>query len=143
MKYSTDEMQNAYNEMAQKERPILAFVGAIAGSLPAAALYFLMGQMGGVFLLMLLLPAAVIGIFARFTGFPYRLKPRLVIGALAFILHILGCWALQLNPLAYLLAPACAGVAIITSKVKLSRIQEFTLGQVEIGKLSLSSKPKP
>lgn len=143
MRYSMDEMQEAYDELNRKERPIVAFGGAIGGALPASALYFLFGQMGGVFLLMLLLPAAVIGLFARYTGFPYRLRPRLPIGLLAMVLHFAGCWLLQLNPLVYLLGPVCAGVAISVSKVKLSRVQEFALGQAEVGKLSPNKPIQP
>lgn len=140
MRYSMEEMQDAYDELNRKERPFVAFGGAIGGALPASALYFLFGQMGGIFLLMLLLPAAVIGIFARYTGFPYRLKPRIPIGLLTMVLHFAGCWLLQLNPLVYLLGPVCAGVAITVSKVKLSRVQEYAIGQYEMGKLDLNQQ---
>lgn len=136
MRYSMEEMQVAYDELNRKERPFVAFGGAIGGALPASALYLLFALLGGVFLFMLLVPAAVIGLFARYTGFPYRLKARIPIGLLAMLLHCVGCWLLQLNPLAYLLGPVCAAVAISASKVKLSRVQEFAIGQAEIGKLS-------
>ncbi|MDP5143937.1 hypothetical protein ORJ00_14410 [Rheinheimera baltica] len=143
MRYSIEEMQDAYDEINRKERPLVAFGGALGGALPAAALYFLFAQIGGIFLPMLLMPAAVIGIFARYTGFPYRLKPRIPIGILAMVFHFAGCWLLQLNPFVYLLGPVCAGVAISVSKVKLSRVQEFAIGRAEIGKLGPNKSIQP
>lgn len=143
MRYSLEEMQHAYDELVRKERPLFAFGGAIGGALPAAALYFLFGQMGGVFFFMLLLPPAVIGVFARYTGFPYRLRARIPIGLLAMVVHCVCCWLLQLNPLVYLLAPVCAGVAIATSKVKLSRVQELALDKAEMGQLETKKQNEP
>lgn len=72
------------------------------------------------------LPAAALYfLFAKMGGF------LLVM----LLLHLAGCWLLQLNPFMSLLAPVCAGVAICTAKVKLDQLQEFALGQAEIGLL--------
>ncbi|RUO29573.1 hypothetical protein [Aliidiomarina soli] len=140
MKYSIEEMQHAYAELNKKERPLAAFFGAIGGALPVAALYLLFGEMGGVLAVMLLLPPVVIGLFARYTGFPYRLKVRLPIGLIAMILHIAGCWLLQLNPLLYLLAPVCAGIAISMSKVKLSKLQDLAIDRAKMGGLGVEKE---
>lgn len=131
-----EEMQSAYNELNRKEQPFIAFGGAIGGTFPAIALYFLFGYIGGIFWFMLLFPAAVIGVFARYTGFLYRFKPRIPIGLLAMALHFGWCWLLQLNPLVFLLGPVCAGVAISTAKVKLTRVQDLAIDHAKFGRLN-------
>lgn len=137
MKYSIEELQTAYRQLTQQQRPWIAFGGAIGGAMPAAALYVVFATMGGMYLWMLLLPAAIMGWFARFAGAPYQLKARLPVGVLAAALHLLGCWLLQLSPLAYLLAPVCAVVAMSCAKIKLSMLQQHALLQAHLGKLAL------
>jgi hypothetical protein len=139
MKYSIEELQTAYQQLTQKERPWIALGGAIGGAMPAAALYFVFGSMGGFYLWMLLLPAAIMGWFARFAGSPYQFKARVPVGVLAALLHLLGCWLLQLSPLAYLLAPVCAVVAISCAKINLSSMQQYALLQAHLGKLDLAA----
>lgn len=55
--------------------------------------------MGSVLYLMLALPPAVVGLFARFTGRTHKAKHRIIIGVVGAIVHIAGCILLGLNPL--------------------------------------------
>jgi hypothetical protein len=138
-----DETELAYAELQKNEKPMMTFVGALVGCLPATVIYVLFASMGGVLAFFLFIPGIVIGYFARFVGRPFNLKPRLLVGFLAFILHCFATYYIGFSPLIYILAPVCFAVAVTFSKVKLSRLQEFAIGQAEIGKIGSTKQIHP
>ncbi len=136
MKYSKEEMEAAYQQLIQRERPLYTFLGAIAALPPAAAFYLFLGSGNWVLIVMLLVPPAIIGLFARYIGSPFRLKPRVPVGIIAFVLHVAGCYILGLS-LSYLLAPVAATVAVVLSRVRLNDIEKFAIGHAELGNINV------
>ncbi|WP_417358550.1 hypothetical protein [Gallaecimonas pentaromativorans] len=137
MSYSDIELKRAYQELIDKENIMAAFLGGIGGAIPGAAIFYLIGLMHGFLLIMLVIPPALIGISARFTGYPYHFKTRLPLGLLAAALHIAGCWYLQLSPLFYLVAAVAFVEAVSFSKITPTREQEAALTNLSIGRLKL------
>ena len=136
MRYEPAEMEAAYAELVKNEKTAGTVTGAIVGALPATMLYLLFGTMGGFLGFFMLIPAVVIGLFARFTGRPFRLGPRIPVGVIAFALHVVACTILLvIHPIWLLLAPANAGIAIGLSKVSLSRLQKFAVSRAKLGLL--------
>ena len=93
--------------------------------------------MGSVLYLMLALPPAVVGLFARFTGRTYKAKHRIIIGVVGAIVHIGGCILLGLNPLIYLLTPVAFFISMHLAKIKLGRVQLWAIKQEELGQLNI------
>ncbi len=140
MRFTNEEMEAAYTEINEKADPKRAFGGALAGVIPALVLYFIFAMMGGLLWVMLALPPMVIGFFARFVGRTYKHKHRLPVGAVGAIVHVLGCFLLGLNPMAYLLAPVAFGIAMVTAKIKLYRVHIWALDMAEQGKINTDKK---
>lgn len=136
MKYPKEEMETAYQQLVQREKPLYTFLGALAGLPPAAAFYLLLGTGGWVLIVMLLVPPAIIGLFARYIGSPFRLKPRVPVGIIAFVLHLVGCYFLGLS-LSYLLAPVAGIVAVTLSRVRLNDLEKFAIGHAELGNIKV------
>lgn len=136
MKYSKEDMEAAYQQLVQREKPLHTFLGALAALPPAAAFYLLLGTNSWVLIVLLLVPPAVIGLFARYIGSPFRLKPRIPVGIVAFVLHVAGCYVLGLG-LSYLLAPVAGIVAVSLSRVRLNDLQEFAVGHAELGNIKV------
>ena len=86
---------------------------------------------------MLVLPPAVVGLFARFTGRTYKTKHRLLIGAVGAIVHIAGCMLLGLSPLIYLLTPVAFGISMYLAKIKLEAVHIWAIKQEELGQLDI------
>lgn len=93
--------------------------------------------MGSVLCLMLALPPAAVGLFARFTGRTYKAKHRIIIGVVSAIVHIAGCILLGLNPLIYLLTPVAFFISMHLAKIKLGRVQLWAIKQEELGQLNI------
>lgn len=136
MRYEQSELEAAYEALVKNESQVGVVLGAIVGAVPAAMLYLVFGSMGGIPGFFMLIPAVVIGLFARFTGRPFRIGLRILVGVIAAAVHILGCTILlEIHPLWLLLTPANAGIAIGLSKVSLSRVEEFAVSRAKLGKL--------
>ncbi|MEM5550066.1 hypothetical protein WNY63_04905 [Pseudoalteromonas neustonica] len=135
MRFSIEEMEAAFTEINEHANPKLALLGALSGSLPAIAVYFLFMEMGGLLLIMLFLSPLIIGYFARFVGRTYKVKHRISVGVIGALVYIIGCILLGLGPLYYLLVPVAFGVAMTTAKIKLYRVHEWAIEWEENGKL--------
>ena len=133
MKYSKEEMIAALNDINKNQKPVLAFFASIVGAIPAIALYFFFAQMGGLLYIFLALPPLIVGFFARYVGRTYKAKHRISIGVVGALVHIVGCFLLQLSPLAYLLTPVAFGIAMSVAKIKLEYIHELALDQKGLG----------
>lgn len=138
MKYSIEELEVAFAEVSKNSNPLYAFVGAVIGALPGLALFFLFGEMGGALFIMLALPPIMIGLFAKFIGRTYEVKPRISVGIVAAALHVLGCYLIGFGPIIYLLTPVAFAVAFTFAKVKLEGIHASAVTAAEFGKLNTS-----
>ncbi|RVT48176.1 hypothetical protein EMM73_02470 [Rheinheimera sediminis] len=136
MRYSNEEMENALAEINRNQKPVLAFIASLIGAVPAMGMYFFFAQMGGVLYLMLALPPAFVGLFARFVGRTYKAKHRISVGIVGALVHVAGCLLLQFNPLIYLLAPVAFFIAMSVAKIKLKHIHGLAIIQANLGKLS-------
>lgn len=135
MRFSIEEMEAAFTEINEHANPLLAFLGALSGALPAIMVYFLFMEMGGVLLILMLFSPLLIGYFARFVGRTYKAKHRVAVGFVGVTVYILGCVLLGMNPLMYLLVPVAFGVAMSTAKIKLYRVHEWAIEWEKNGKL--------
>lgn len=135
MRFSIEEMEAAFTEINEHANPLLAFLGALSGSLPAIMVYFLFTEMGGVLLVLMFLSPLIIGYFARFVGRTYKAKHRLAVGFVGATVYILGCVIFGMNPLMYLLVPVAFGIAMSTAKIKLYRVHEWAIEWEQNGKL--------
>ena len=136
MRYSKEEMEAALQKLNQKQKPVFGLLGALIGAFVGFVIYMLIAEMGGAIILMLAVPPAAVGFFARFTGQMFKLKYRLPVGIIGGVLHIIGCYMLGLNPLFYLFTPVAFGIAITLSKITLERIHVLAITQQEMGKLN-------
>ncbi|MEM7422051.1 MAG: hypothetical protein AAF364_20415 [Pseudomonadota bacterium] len=136
MRFTDEEMIAALQELNAKQKPMQGLFGAIIGAFVGFVFYLFISQMGAAIIIMLAVPPASIGLFARFTGQMYSLKYRLPVGAIGALLHIFGCYMLGLTPLAYILTPVAFIIAVTLSKVKLERVHIWAISQEEIGKLN-------
>lgn len=135
MKYTTEELETSYSEIKKNANPIYAFFGALIGALPAVALYFFYGEMGGALYIMLALPPLIVGFAAKFIGRTYSIKHRLAVGIIGALVHILGCYLIQFSPIIYMLAPVAFAIAFTTAKIKLEPIQSHALASANFGKI--------
>ena len=53
MRFSIEEMEAAFTEINEHANPVLAFLGALSGSLPAIMVYFLFMEMSGVLVILM------------------------------------------------------------------------------------------
>jgi uncharacterized membrane protein HdeD (DUF308 family) len=140
LRFSKEEMLEALDEINKNQKPLLAFLAALVGAVPAIALYFFFAQMGGVLYVMLAIPPALVGVFARFVGRTYKAKHRISVGFIGALVHVIGCVLLEFNPLIYVLTPVAFGIAMVVSKIKLERVHEWALDQEATGLLN-TNKP--
>jgi hypothetical protein len=140
LRFSQEEMLEALDEINKNQKPLLAFFAALVGAVPAIVLYFFFAQMGGVLYIMLALPPALVGLFARFVGRTYKAKHRISVGFVGALVHVIGCVLLEFNPLIYLLTPVAFGIAMVVSKIKLDRVHEWALDQEETGLLNTNKQ---
>lgn len=136
MKYSQEDMEAAYKQLIEREKPLYTLLGALAALPPAAAFYLFLGSGSWVLIIMLVVPPAIIGLFARYIGSPFRLKPRIPVGIIAFALHVIGCYVLGLS-LSYFFAPVAGIVAVILSRVRLNDMEKFAIGHAELGNIKV------
>ena len=138
MPFSQTQAIEAYKALESKQKPLLTFIGACIGCVPAAALFMLLSSLEGILVFLLLTPCILIGLLARLVGRSYHIKPRVPVGILGLVFYCAGVIALHLHPMLLMLAPCCFLIAISTAKVGLSRLERFALTQVELGYLSTS-----
>ena len=143
MKYTEEELIEAYNEVYEEEKPFTALLAGLIGAFPAAAMFVFFAFMGGILIWFIFIPAFFIGIFARFAAKPVRFSALAPLGVIAFVLHILGCLFLGFPPPIYILAPISAGIAMFTGKRKLTYIQELAISRVKLGKLNTNKLNQP
>ena len=136
MRYSNEEMENAFAEINRNQKSVLAFIASLIGAVPAIGMYFFFAQMGGVLYLMLALPPAIVGLFARFVDRTYKAKHRISVGIVGALVHVAGCLLLQFNPLIYLLTPVAFFIAMSVAKIKLEHIHGLAIIQASLGKLN-------
>lgn len=138
MKYSQDEMRRAFLEIESEAKPKSALIAAAIGAVPAIAFYALLSINNYLLLVLLVIPPLIIALFARFVGKTYRLKHRLPIGAIAAVIHIFGCYILNLSPLIYLLAVVAFVIGVQFSCIKLEQIHYFAIDKIDDGLLDLN-----
>lgn len=135
MRFSIEEMEAAFTEINEHANPVLAFLGALSGSLPAIMVYFLFMEMSGVLVILMFLSPWIIGYSARFVGRTYKAKHRIAVGFVGATVYIFGCILFAMNPLMYLLVPVAFGIAMSTAKIKLYRVHEWAIEWQQNGKL--------
>ncbi len=91
--------------------------------------------MGGAFYIMLALPPLMVGFAAKFIGRTYSMKHRMAVGLVGVLVHILGCYLLQVSPIIYILAPVAFAIAFTAARVKLEPIQSHALASAKFGKI--------
>ncbi|GAB4196045.1 MAG: hypothetical protein Tsb002_29100 [Wenzhouxiangellaceae bacterium] len=136
MRFSDEEMANSLIELKKNASPAYGFFAALFALIPAISMYFLFAHMGGALYIMLAIPPAIVGLAARFVGRCYKVKHRLPVGFLGAVVHLVGCYLLQLNPILYLMTPVAFAISVNVSKVKLERVHIWALNQEELGKLN-------
>lgn len=136
MRYSKEEMERALAEINSNQKPVLAFFASLIGAMPAITMYLFFAQMGGAIYLMLVLPPAFVGLFARFVGRTYKIKHRISVGIVGASVHVIGCLLLLFNPLIYLLTPVAFVIAMSVAKIKLERIHSDAILHADLGKLN-------
>lgn len=143
MQYEKEEMEKAYADLYENERPILAFISALIGYIPASLILFVLNNK---FILGLLFATiacpAMIGFFARFVGRLFSTKAKMAIAIFVGIIYI--GWGIEgsATPLWYFLTPVPIAIAYLSSGRKLSRLQQFAIAEYNIGKLT-HEKEKP
>ena len=142
MQFTQTQALDAYHALHHKQNALLTAVGALCGSIPAGFLFYWFSSLGGAFIILLVVPSLLIGLFARFIGHPYELAPRIPVASFAAVLHCIGVIAFGLQPMVLILAPCCFLVALGTSKTGMSPLERFAVTQVELGYLSLKSAPQ-
>lgn len=124
MKYERAEMEQAYTKLVQQEKPVFALLAAVIGLVPATLFLILLGQY---FILSLIVASfvfpAIAGLFARYVGRLYspaaRIPVMLVVGFAYIALGLL----LQAKVIWFLAAPIPFGVAFVTSKKSLTKLE--------------------
>lgn len=138
MRYEKDELQSALNDLEQKESTLKAILGALIGLVPAAALFILVATLGLLFAILFLLPAYVLGWFARYCGQAYHTLPRVLVALIAGTAHLAGCELLELHIFVYLMTPLVIAVAYVSAGRKLERVHQFALEYESSGKIESS-----
>ncbi|PKM20525.1 MAG: hypothetical protein CVV11_03185 [Gammaproteobacteria bacterium HGW-Gammaproteobacteria-15] len=124
MRYEREEMEQAYTKLVQQEKPIFALLAAVIGLVPATFFLILLGQH---FILSLIVASfvfpAIAGLFARYVGRLYssaaRIPVMLIVGLAYIALGVL----FQAKVIWFLAAPIPFGVAFVTSKKSLTRLE--------------------
>ena len=137
--FSQEESEKAYAELVKNESVTLTILGALAGCIPAFAIYAFFTTLGGVLAIFLFIPSMVIGLFARFVGRPFNVKPRIFAGILAVVLHCAAIYLFGFHPLTLILAPACFIAAVTISKVSLDRLQNYAITQAEVSSIGTNN----
>lgn len=138
MRYSKEEMVKALNEINSNQKPVLGFFAALVGAVPAIAMYLFFSQAGAILYLMLALPPAIVGLFARFVGRTYKIKYRIPVGVVGALVHVAGCMLLQFSPLVYFLTPVAFLIAMSVSKIKVGHIHSLAMIQYDLGNLDIN-----
>ena len=139
-RFSDEEIRAAYDQLVREQSPVSAVIGAVIGAMPASAILFVFVSMGGTFLWLLFLPAAIVGYTAGYTGRVYEFKYRVIPGIIAAIIHALGLLVLFQNHMFYLVTlPLSFGVAVYLCKRKLDTLQEAAIWAKKYGKLVSNS----
>lgn len=132
-------MISALIDLKKNAKPIYGLLAAIFALLPGTAMYFFFAEMGGILYVMLAIPPAIVGFTARFVGRCYTFKHRLPVGLVGAVVHLIGCFLLQLNPFIYLMTPVAFVIALTVAKVKLERVHIWALDQEQLGKLNTNN----
>ena len=142
MRYTIEEMESAYSYINKNAKPLLAFIGALTGLIPAFGLYFLYSDMGAILWVMLALPPLVIGLFSKFVGRTYKATHRISVGVVGALVHLAGCYMFQLNPIAYLMVPVAFVISMTSAKIKLDRVHHAAILQADLGKINTNKNLK-
>jgi hypothetical protein len=126
-RYSQLDMQEAYLKLQQQEQPVLTWLGALTGTIPATVTVFLMLSLGGFFLWMLMIPSAIIGAVAAYVGRSWQIATRLPVAIYAGLYHVVVVTFFSFSPLLYLLTPICAFVAFSCAKMPLNHVERLAL----------------
>lgn len=136
MRFSLDQMQQAYHKLRKSERPVLGVVAAIFAVLPTSAVLAWMTLVYDEANLLIFTPTLFIPLAARFSGRLYRLPPRLFVGLIATLLQLFA-FALYSIPIWLLLMlPITFSIATWLSRVYLSELEKEALLMVSIGKIA-------
>ena len=127
MKYSEEEILKTYEDLNKTSSPWGALIGSLMGAIPAIVIYAFFVQMGAILYVFMLIPPAVIGFAAKFTGKVYLIKHRAIVGLVAGLVHI-GCvYYFNYKFAFYFILPIIVVVAVITSKRQLNRIEDIVV----------------
>ncbi|MEO0576784.1 MAG: hypothetical protein AAF004_15105 [Pseudomonadota bacterium] len=129
--HKTDE-EYVSDVMARQSIPGVLFGSAI-GAVVGAMLFATFGGMGATLVVLLLLPAAVVGFGAKFVGQPIGWKLRLIPATVALILHGLGSYLLFPSAIAIGLTPVSFAIAWYFSKAAMSQLEEKALWRQKHG----------
>lgn len=136
MNYSQEETQAAFSQLNEKAKPSGAVLGSVIGAFPSFGLWYFFAKGGSMPILLMLLPPFIIGFTAQFVGRTYKTSHRIPVGIIAALLHLFCCYFYQVNVLIYLLTPVAFGIACVTAKVKLNRLEAWAVSCAEHGKLN-------
>ncbi len=135
MKYSQEELQQAWQELRSKQSMLSGTMAALIMCLPCLLMYaFLSTIMQLALLWLLLLPPLLVGLAARYAGRLFSLSARLPTAVIAGALHCSAVWLFfGWGLLIVLLAPVAAGAALAVSKIRLNRLQQHAVIRAEMG----------
>ncbi|WP_223786893.1 hypothetical protein [Marinicella meishanensis] len=125
MKFSPTELAETHQAMTQQASPIGAIVGALMGAVPAIAIYAFFVHMGAILYVFIMIPPAIIGLAAQFTGQVHAIKHRLAVGLIASVVHLACLYYFNYRLLYYFLVPIIFVVAVAVAKKRLSRIEQL------------------
>lgn len=127
MKYSEEEIFKTYEDLNRTSSPWGALIGALLAAVPATAIYAFFVQMGAILYIFLLIPPAIIGFAAKYTGKVFLIKHRAIVGVVAGLVHI-GCvYYFDYKYAFYFVLAVIVAVAVITSKRQLNRIEDIVV----------------
>ena len=127
MKFTEQEIQQTYNELNQTASPWGALVGALMGSIPAIAMYAFFVHIGGILYVFLLIPPAMIGFAAQFTGRVYRVEHRIPVAVIACLVYSASIHYFNYRGWLYFLTPIVFTTALVTAKRRLNQIQDWVV----------------
>ncbi|SEH79649.1 hypothetical protein SAMN05660691_01490 [Rheinheimera pacifica] len=124
MRYERAEMEQAYTKLVQQEKPIFALLAAVIGLVPATLFLLLLVQH---FILSLIVACfvfpAIAGLFARYVGRLYSSAARIPVMLVVGVAYIAVGLLLQAKVIWFLAGPIPFGVAFVTSKKSLTKLE--------------------
>lgn len=142
MRYERTELEQALQGLVDSEKPTYGLLGAIIGLVPATLFLVLMSKY---FFLNLIVAScvfpAISGLFARYVGSLYSTASRIPVMLTVGCSYILLGLLFEAKVIWFLATPIPFGVALLVSKKKLSRLEEFAVMEHASKPFSIKEKP--